>query len=707
MCARRARDTLIDYAPPAVSDRDDVFTQARKTPLTRAAVTELAARIGGARLREHAPAALATAGLHVATVIAFALASAKEPLDPAFAAGLLAEIDADEHVGPLARAAGERAVEALTLVLDDADATSHRKALALLVLSDVLDGKPAPEAAITHARQLCRYALEADSSALLGGAAARLGDAGLAALAAAFVKAAKKQRKLVDDVLEASRHAPLDALAETASRGIAVGFTVRREGPAPGRNDPCPCGSGKKYKKCCGQSGEAPSFEPGRIDEATLAEEQAEALRGSELAQLDLARVPKRAFVAAYKRAVAIRQWDLVDRFVTTAEKRGDLGDAVLEDMRFLALEAALAARAPEVADRWLSTLPKKYADAVDLDMAFLRGSPDLLERMEKMALEALRGENDGLLGIELAHAVIAYRPALGILLARGALHEGRVAACERLLEKMEDARDRLLLSPFEPWWDFYESMIEEAEEQREERARAAGEKELRAELRRARQAARKASAEVAKLQQRQEEIDEALAGKPSPKKAASKAAAALPAPAPAPRPAELEDERRRLKSKIDELQRIIGEGQEERRELRRKLADVVEEVPPPARAGRAPEPVEEEEEEDEDDEGGPGVDVPRQVLVPRFSDRAAKSVADMTAAVADGVFSVVAGLAAGRPNAWSYVKQLTKVRGVFSARAGIHHRVLFATPQRSLDVLDVIHRKDLEQAVERLTVSR
>jgi len=21
---------------------------------------------------------------------------------------------------------------------------------------------------------------------------------------------------------------------------------------APGRNDPCPCGSGRKYKKCCG-----------------------------------------------------------------------------------------------------------------------------------------------------------------------------------------------------------------------------------------------------------------------------------------------------------------------------------------------------------------------------------------------------------------------------------------------------------------------
>jgi preprotein translocase subunit SecA len=28
--------------------------------------------------------------------------------------------------------------------------------------------------------------------------------------------------------------------------------TVKREEPKVGRNDPCPCGSGKKYKKCCG-----------------------------------------------------------------------------------------------------------------------------------------------------------------------------------------------------------------------------------------------------------------------------------------------------------------------------------------------------------------------------------------------------------------------------------------------------------------------
>jgi preprotein translocase subunit SecA len=30
--------------------------------------------------------------------------------------------------------------------------------------------------------------------------------------------------------------------------------TIRRQHEKVGRNDPCPCGSGKKYKKCCGMN---------------------------------------------------------------------------------------------------------------------------------------------------------------------------------------------------------------------------------------------------------------------------------------------------------------------------------------------------------------------------------------------------------------------------------------------------------------------
>ena len=39
--------------------------------------------------------------------------------------------------------------------------------------------------------------------------------------------------------------------ARTGGDDAAV-KTVRRDMPKVGRNQPCPCGSGKKYKKCCG-----------------------------------------------------------------------------------------------------------------------------------------------------------------------------------------------------------------------------------------------------------------------------------------------------------------------------------------------------------------------------------------------------------------------------------------------------------------------
>jgi SEC-C motif-containing protein len=35
--------------------------------------------------------------------------------------------------------------------------------------------------------------------------------------------------------------------------GEVIPETIVRDSPKVGRNDPCPCGSGKKYKKCCGR----------------------------------------------------------------------------------------------------------------------------------------------------------------------------------------------------------------------------------------------------------------------------------------------------------------------------------------------------------------------------------------------------------------------------------------------------------------------
>ncbi|HSI36965.1 MAG TPA: SEC-C metal-binding domain-containing protein, partial [Tepidisphaeraceae bacterium] len=46
---------------------------------------------------------------------------------------------------------------------------------------------------------------------------------------------------------------PVPELPDAVSAYLPpVAQTIRRDAPKVGRNDPCPCGSGKKYKKCCG-----------------------------------------------------------------------------------------------------------------------------------------------------------------------------------------------------------------------------------------------------------------------------------------------------------------------------------------------------------------------------------------------------------------------------------------------------------------------
>ena len=46
------------------------------------------------------------------------------------------------------------------------------------------------------------------------------------------------------------------AASEVQGEGATKVKQIVRETVKVGRNDPCPCGSGKKYKKCCGVNAE-------------------------------------------------------------------------------------------------------------------------------------------------------------------------------------------------------------------------------------------------------------------------------------------------------------------------------------------------------------------------------------------------------------------------------------------------------------------
>ena len=62
------------------------------------------------------------------------------------------------------------------------------------------------------------------------------------------------EHAVAESVYEAQRQAALEMSQQSqmAREGQAV-KTITRATPKVGRNDPCPCGSGKKYKKCCGR----------------------------------------------------------------------------------------------------------------------------------------------------------------------------------------------------------------------------------------------------------------------------------------------------------------------------------------------------------------------------------------------------------------------------------------------------------------------
>lgn len=89
-------------------------------------------------------------------------------------------------------------------------------------------------------------------------------DAGLKAVAALLHDEADEapvHAQIMDDGTPSTSREQFRRALDAAEAVAALRFVGRELGPRvpprqvatkPGRNDPCPCGSGKKYKKCCG-----------------------------------------------------------------------------------------------------------------------------------------------------------------------------------------------------------------------------------------------------------------------------------------------------------------------------------------------------------------------------------------------------------------------------------------------------------------------
>jgi hypothetical protein len=95
---------------------------------------------------------------------------------------------------------------------------------------------------------------ESDVAAALTGELARLDldasvKADVPALVGAYLAELERQGRLADGARLGAFARASKARFDAAAGGKAKPFV--RPGSELGRNDPCPCGSGKKYKKCC------------------------------------------------------------------------------------------------------------------------------------------------------------------------------------------------------------------------------------------------------------------------------------------------------------------------------------------------------------------------------------------------------------------------------------------------------------------------
>ena len=478
----------------------------------------------------------------------------------------------------------------------------------------------------------------------------------------------KALRAQVADVIAAL---PPDVVAAAG----AVGFTVRAA-QEPGRNDPCPCGSGLKYKKChadkpveaaspiAGVSWEA--FLTTSADQMTVDHVGTLPLRDLARVSLDKLSVP--ALTAAGRAFLRARQWAHALRAIAALHA---VDEKVADELRDTLILEAQWCNETELARAQIALLPEALRAVYMLDE-----STDPWRDVQAQAAAAVKAD-DRVGYVDLAHALMRLSPSLGILAARACIGAWKVDDAELLLEAVEETRDALGLPPGDPAWDVLDTIAPKKSTKR--RTKQATEEDSALQKQLAESAARAADLERS-LSSLRSQLDDAR----------TQPVAAL---------ARKTENRDALESKIEALEGLIREGNAERRDLRKALAASQTDDDKPAAPVQA----------QVDDEPGESLpETTRGIAIPRFDRRITDALDEVPQAVAAEAMRTIGSLSAGDGFAWMGVKQAKDmVRQVLMARVGIHHRLLFRVDAGILDVLDLVTREQLMTTLKRIRLNR
>jgi hypothetical protein len=515
---------------------------------------------------------------------------------------------------------------------------------------------------------------------------------------------AADQREVVGELLDGRLPDPLMALDGSVFPGDTP---PRLPGSTPARNAPCPCGSGLKYKRCCAgakgalASPAATAPAAGELDNASKRNLKEMSL--PQLARLSFGVLSTVELIGVHRRFSWGRMWDKAEETMELLAKRRDCpgggnGEGHREDF----VADALHAKAAEVAGRQLEKMTdRRAAKRLAVELAILAPTAATLRVMDEHARAVLAGEASDCYGI--AYSMLDHFPGLGIFFARGLLDEQRAFDSRHLTEEIEDARHQLRLSPGDPIAEAFLRRFE-AEEQPAPHASAPSRDEpgrQAAELAELRTRLRKADSQLRKMQSQLDKAHETAGQTPTPKLETG------------PSALEQAAARAELRDKIAGLKSLVAEGQAERAALRRRVTELecqpARDPAPRSPETRSPEtrspetPASEGTEPFEVDEPAPAWS---KLLVPVFSPRARDGLEAASTGIAARAIRTAASLATGEPSAWCGIKRLQGRQNLWSARIGLHHRLLFRlqAERAELELVAFVTREELDTELRRLS---
>jgi SEC-C motif len=504
-----------------------------------------------------------------------------------------------------------------------------------------------------------------------------------------------------EEILQFCRARIFDRVLAAPARQLAHGATMRRAVAKVGRNEPCPCGSGKKYKQCCIEKDEErlhhSSEVAGRTREEVDAEPEAhltaarlEKLMPYDLGRLDPVKIPAELVELYFAQLAGM---GLHDRIAEAFEQLG-FSEKLENIWKFVLFFVTRAGR-KDVAERMLRVRPDAARLEKDLDPAarLLLAQDDparILALLEELSLRSLQTENSEALE-KFAYGLVenSRLKALGIFVARSMVPLIEKKDASFLFDRILEARDKLDLPPEDPFGDIMDRRFADHEDDHKKESE---------EIRKAQQ---KLNAKVEEVRQ----LKESLAGmqkeitRQEQKRAVPMETIHAAAPVPTDEPALKE-----LRQKVDSLKSALKERHHERNDLRRELQQAHTDLEQ-LRQSPASVPPDDAELEREDElllpQDAPEVHPVRLIEFPKGFQHV---LAGFPRHVARAAVIMIGRLAAGEPAAFVGALRLKAVSNVMRQRIGSDFRLLFRLHPDHLQVIDLINRKDLDRRIKTLT---